>query len=145
KIRLAITFIMEHPFRRHVVSVCLRVFDQCCCLAGYRAAFLLTIRGDPRINGGWFVHPLSPYPIPAIQWFLCFRPLATVFPGPATDRLAPVSRVPSDQIDSANEGSVADLISAHPRPRPRGSSMSNARLTTSLMDKPLAVAYARTR
>ena len=35
---------------------------------------------------------------------------------------------------------VDGLLSAHPRPRPRGSSASKARLTTSLMDNPFAAA-----
>jgi hypothetical protein len=51
----------------------------------------------------------------------------------------------NDRIDIPTAGRVADLLSAHPRPRPRGSSASNARLTTSLMDNPLAAANVRTR
>src|SRR6266481_4419312 len=49
------------------------------------------------------------------------------------------------RIDIPTAGSVVELVSAHPRPRPRGSSGSNARLTTSLMDNPLAAANVRTR
>ena len=49
------------------------------------------------------------------------------------------------RIDIPTAGYVAELVSAHPRPRPRGSSASNARLTTSLIDNPLAAANVRTR
>ena len=41
----------------------------------------------------------------------------------------------NDQIDIPSGRFAAELTSAHPRPRPRGNSASNARLTTSLMDK----------
>jgi hypothetical protein len=50
----------------------------------------------------------------------------------------------NDQIGTPNGRSAAELNSAHLHPNPRGSSASNAPLTTSLMDNRFVVAYSRT-
>src|ERR1700732_445635 len=71
--------------------------------------------------------------------------LAGVCPARPTGTRVPVCPATNDRIDIPTAAYVADLVSTHPRPRPRGGSASNARLTTSLMDNPLADANVRTR
>jgi hypothetical protein len=78
-------------------------------------------------------------------FFLCFRQLAAAVPAPATGMPVPVFPATDDQIDIPNDRYVAELTAAHPRPRPCDNSPSNARVATSLMDKPFLEAYARTR
>jgi len=71
--------------------------------------------------------------------------LAGVYPARATGTPARACPETNDRIDIPTGRYVAELVSAHPRPRPLGSSASNARLTTSLMDILFAAAKVRTR
>src|SRR5207244_11573451 len=83
---------------------------------------------------GWPVTDLSPrWVLPIPEGPLRLRRRSAVCPAPTTGRLAPTCPATNDQIDTPTDRFVADLTSAHPRPRPRGSSASNARLTTSLI------------
>ncbi len=121
----------------------LRVLDQRRCLAGNGVILLLAVRGQAGINGCGLVHRSLLMQDSFVSEFLL--QLTGVYRGRATHTRARVCRTANGQIDIPTVGCVADLISPHPRPRPRGSSASNARLTTSLMDNPLAAANVRTR
>jgi hypothetical protein len=100
-------------------------------------------RGYSCINGCWLVHR-SLLRRDAFVSESLLR-LAGACRGRVTDTPARASPTTNGRIDIPTAGYVAELVSAHPRPRPRGSSASNARLTTSLMDNPLAAANVRTR
>src|SRR5205823_10473677 len=91
----------------------------------------------------WLVHRSLPRLDSLVSEFLLR--LADVYLARATGTPEPACLATNDRIDIPTAGCVAELASAHPRPRPRGSSASNARLTTSLMDNPLAAANVRTR
>src|SRR5205807_3635135 len=111
--------------RRHAVSVLLRVFDQSRRLAGDGVIFLLAIRGHARINRCWLVHR-SFLSVDSLVAEYRLR-LADVDLVRATDTLERACLAADDRIDIPTAGFVAELVSAHPRPRPRGSSASKAR------------------
>src|SRR5207247_10205534 len=112
-------------------------------LGGDGVIILLAIRGHTGVNRCWLVHVSLPSLGSLVSEVL--RRWADVYLARATGTHERACLATNDRIDIPTPDSVAALVSAHPRPRPRGSSASNARLTTSLMDNPLAAANARTR
>ncbi len=65
--RATVTFILKNPLRRHGVTVCGRVVQKSCRLAGNRVILLLAVRRDPSVNGRCFVHRLSPRVVRCIR------------------------------------------------------------------------------